>query len=124
MLAKKYRLAKDKDFKRMYKRAPKIKGAFLSIRYTTNQKSQTRFGVVVSNKTEARAVKRNVIKRKLRQALGGYLDRVKQGHDVIIKLERVPPVIKLEREPRGASLREEEISTELERLFKRGRLLK
>ena len=124
MLPQKNRLLKDRDFKRIYKNAPKIKGAFLSIRYVANKdiprprrgKNNSRFGIIVSNKTISKAVERNLIKRRLRQALREHLDKIKSGYDVIIKLERVPPVIRL------GKFKEENLSLEIESLLKRSRL--
>lgn len=127
MLSRKHRLSKDQDFKRVYKKAPKIKGVFLSIRSFSNQKDLTRFGLVVPNKILSKAVKRNLIKRRLREVLREYLDKVKPGFDVIIKLERVPPVIKLERAPQGIKfekLKERNLSLEIESLLKRSRLIR
>ncbi|MCZ2846136.1 MAG: ribonuclease P protein component [Candidatus Bathyarchaeota archaeon] len=118
MLSKKYRLLKDRDFKKIYKSAPKIRGDFLSIRYLANKRDQSRFGLVVSNQTITKATKRNLVKRRLREALGGYLDRIKSGYDVILKFERVPRGTKLEE------LKEKDFSFELERLFGHTNLFK
>ncbi len=118
MLSKKYRLSKDRDFKKVYKNAPKIKGGFLSIRYVSNKEEQSRFGFVVSNRAVAKASKRNLVKRQLREALRGYLDRIKPGYDVILKLEGVPRGAKIEK------LKRKDFSLELEKLFGRTNLFK
>lgn len=118
MFPKGHRLSKDRDFKKVYKNAPKIKGEFLSIRYIPNKEKQSRFGIVVSNRAVSKASKRNLIKRKLREALRGYLDRIKPAHDVILKLERMPCGEKLEE------LKNEDFSFELDKLFKRTNLFK
>lgn len=110
MLPKKNRLSKDRDFRKVYKNAPKIKGAFLSLRYLANQKDLNRFGVVVSNKIAPKATKRNSAKRKLRHALSGYLGQIKPGYDVILKIETLPD--------------KADFVLEIDSLLKRSRLLK
>jgi len=118
MLPKKNRLTKDRDFKRVYKNVSKTKGTFLSIRYNANNRNNSRFGIIVSNKAISRAVKRNLVKRRLRQALRGYLDKIKSGYDVILKLERMPHGAILK------NLKADDFSLELDKLFERSNLFK
>ncbi len=94
MLSRKNRLVKEKDYKNLYRRSPKIKGKFVSLRYLKNNLDVSRFGFIVSNKTVPKATDRNLFKRKFRVIIGEELNRIKPGFDVIIKLERAPQGIK------------------------------
>lgn len=59
-------------------------GHALGIRFAKNNLPQSRFGVVAGLKVHKRATKRNLIKRRIREALRReYVDRVR-GYDVAI----------------------------------------
>lgn len=53
-------------------------------RFEKNDLPATRFAFVVSNKVAKRANKRNLIKRRMRAAVGAVIDEVSPGTDVII----------------------------------------
>lgn len=49
-----------------------------------NTLPHSRFGVVVGIKVHKRAVKRNLVKRRIREILRANLPRIKPGYDVMI----------------------------------------
>lgn len=49
-----------------------------------NALPHSRFGVVVGIKVHKRAVKRNLVKRRIREILRSHLGEIKPGYDVMI----------------------------------------
>ncbi len=84
MLSKINRLSSDKDFKRVLRGGKTAENPFVRIKFTENQKKETRFGFVVSIKFAKKAAARNLVKRRLRAAMRFLLTRVKQGFDIVI----------------------------------------
>lgn len=89
MLPKKYRLAKNRDFEKIYKYTSKIKGSFLSLRYQANNLENSRFGFVVPNYVSKKSSIRNRFKRQMREGVKIDLPRIKPGFDVIIKMDKI-----------------------------------
>ena len=90
MLVKDFRLTNQKEFERVYKSSRPIWGRYISIRSSQNQKGQTRFGFVISNKTVPKATARNRAKRQFRAIINDWLGKIKTGYDVIIVLKQLP----------------------------------
>lgn len=65
MFAKKQRLSKEKDFEKIFSSGKFIQDNFLNIRFLANNFSYRRFAVIISSKVLKRAVKRNLIRRRL-----------------------------------------------------------
>jgi len=84
MLAQKYRLKKRKDFERVYKQGKGFKQDFLFLKTFENNLKNSRIGIVVSKKIANRAVERNLIKRRLREAVKKRLSEMKPGLDIVI----------------------------------------
>jgi len=84
MLSKKYRLKKKKDFERIYKLGQTIKQDFLLFKILENNLENPRIGIVISKKTLAKAVARNLIKRRIREAVRHFLPQISQNVDIII----------------------------------------
>jgi len=84
MLAQKYRLKKRKDFERVYKQGKGFKQDFLFLKTVENNLENSRIGIVVSKKIASKAVERNLIKRRLREAVKKRLPEMKQGLDIVI----------------------------------------
>ena len=84
MLAKKWRLTKNNDFRRVKKQGRSLFSQILVVRYCLNNLSTSRFAIVISLKISKRAVVRNKIKRQLLYIIQQYLLNFKQGYDVII----------------------------------------
>lgn len=65
MFSKKQRLSKKKDFGKIFFSGKIIQDSFLNIRFLANNFSYRRFAVVISSKVFKKAVKRNLIRRRL-----------------------------------------------------------
>lgn len=83
MLSRNFRLKKKKDFERVQKKGKTIKSDFLVLKFTNNDKEETRVGFVCSKKVSKKAVTRNQIKRRLRQAVKDHQEKLKLGYDVV-----------------------------------------
>lgn len=88
MLPKKYRISKDKEYKKIFRRSKKVDTENFVFRVAKNNLNVSRFGFVVSNKIDKRATRRNGIKRRLRTVVGENLDKIKLGFDVVILVKR------------------------------------
>jgi ribonuclease P protein component len=77
VLKKKCRLTKNKDFKEILRNGRLVAQAILVLRYLTNNSLQTKIGFVVSGKVSKKAVARNLIKRRLREAVKIFLPFLK-----------------------------------------------
>ena len=86
MFAKKNRLAKDRDVKTVLKAGRSFFDPFFTIKYlrASAQHTTTRCTVVVSTKVAKQAVKRNRIKRIIRDFLRRYLQGLALGDYMII----------------------------------------
>lgn len=79
MLKKKYRLKKETAFSATFRLKDCKSNAFLTVykgKAKTNPAIPTKIGVIVSKKVHKRAVKRNKIKRRLREI---YIEACKNG---------------------------------------------
>lgn len=84
MLPKKNRLKKKKDFERIFKKGKGLNGDFLFLKIAKNNLKESRFGFVVSKKVSKKAVVRNKVKRRLREAVKLKLPGVKAGIDGVL----------------------------------------
>ncbi len=82
MLPKKNRLKKEKDFQEIFKKGRSFKEKFLVIKFRKNQTKVNRFGFIVSKKVSKKAVKRNQIKRRLREVVRKNINDYQKGYDV------------------------------------------
>ena len=69
MFAKQNRLRRAKDFERVFKTGRSSFDKLTGIKITRTQNDFCRFGVIVSTKVNKSAVKRNLIKRRVRFCL-------------------------------------------------------
>lgn len=87
MLKKTERLRKEKEFKKVYKQGKIIRGIFLELVFLKNKQTNPRFGIVVSNKKIAKAVKRNYNKRIIRAVIKkSAILKNKEKFDVVFRL--------------------------------------
>lgn len=82
MLPLKNRLKKKKEFDKVFKEGVAQKGQFVLLKSVDNDLNYPRFGIVVSKKVSNRAVDRNKIKRRLREAVRAFLPE--KGRDYVI----------------------------------------
>ena len=84
MLAKNHRLHQEKDIKRLVKTGKTFFLPQFTIKYLKNKQKDTRIGLVVSARVDKRAVVRNKLSRRLREASRELLPRLSEGYDIII----------------------------------------
>ena len=92
MLHKKNRLAKDADIARTFARGRGFFNSFFSLKVLSGP-GNARFAVVVSTKVFKSAVKRNRLKRLVREYLRKNLDKYKSGNYMLMakpKISRLP----------------------------------
>lgn len=83
MLKKQFRLRKQKDFENVFSKGVYFSGSFLALKAVKNNMSVSRFGFIVSNKISKKAVKRNRIKRLLRESVRLSQKNIKSGFDLM-----------------------------------------
>lgn len=86
MLQKKYRVRTFKDFKRVFAGGGFIKNSANNIiiaKFIRNNLLFSRFAFIVSNKISKSAVKRNKIKRRMREAIRAKIPLIKNGYDIV-----------------------------------------
>jgi len=83
MLKKTYRLKRQKEFKALFQKKQLVKEGFLILKMAPNNKKESRFGVVVSQKVSKKAVVRNKIKRQIRAIIFRNLQKIKKGYDLV-----------------------------------------
>jgi ribonuclease P protein component len=88
MLPKKYKLKKDKDFKRIFRKGKEYQGNFLKIKLLKNDLQVNRFAIVIGVKISKKAVQRNLIKRRIEETIHANLNNFQNGWDMIILPQR------------------------------------
>lgn len=83
MLPKKFRLHADNDIKRLVRGGKTFFLPQLTLKYQVNDQKALRLGFVVSTKVDKKAVIRNKVKRRMREALRAELDNIKNGNDLL-----------------------------------------
>lgn len=84
MLAKSYRLTKTKDFDKVMKGGKAVYAPILMLKFIKNELNYSRFGVIVSNKISKKAVKRNLVRRRIREIIRLIFKQIKPGYDFVI----------------------------------------
>ena len=84
MLPAKYRLKQEKDFSLLARSKKSAFSKALSMKMRENALPHSRFGVVVGLKVHKKAVRRNLLKRRIREILRSHLEEIKPGYDVMV----------------------------------------
>ncbi len=84
MLPRKHRLTADKDVTRVLRKGRAVFTNLLVIKASANDIGFPRVAVVVSTKVHKRAVKRNLIKRRIRSILEQLIPKLPIGVDMVI----------------------------------------
>jgi ribonuclease P protein component len=108
-LPAKHRLKHEKDFATLAKSRKSVFGKLVGMKVRENSLPHSRFGIVVGLKVHKRAVKRNIVKRRIREILRAKLVSIKPGYDVMIMA--LPPAV-----PATMVQIEAEISKELQKI--------
>lgn len=84
MLSKQNRLKKKKEIEKVMRFGRAQAGEFLFLKWVKNGLEAPRFCFVVSKKVSKRAVQRNKVKRRLREAVKIFLPQIKEKVDVAV----------------------------------------
>ena len=84
MLARNYRLKKQKDFSFVYKRGKSFGMGHFSFKVAQNSLGYSRVGVVVLNKIAKIAVARNYMRRLVNKVFADNWASVIDGYDIVV----------------------------------------
>ncbi|MEK9181140.1 MAG: ribonuclease P protein component [Patescibacteria group bacterium] len=84
MLPKLFRLNKETDIRRVLRRGAERSSPILALKFLNSGFRQSRFGFLVSKKVSLRAVKRNLVKRRLRNIVGQTIPSIFPGYDCLL----------------------------------------
>lgn len=84
MLAKQFRLVKDKDFKKIFKLGKSSYTKIFRIKVLANGLEINRYGIVISTKVSKKSVERNKLKRQFRAAIKEFDKKFATGFDLVI----------------------------------------
>lgn len=82
MSFKKYKL-KEKEFKEVLKKGKTLRFDSLVLKIRKNNLGKLRFGILISKKIAKKAVERNKIKRRLREAIIEKIKNLKKSSDLV-----------------------------------------
>lgn len=74
----------DLNFQNVFKKGKKFGNRHFQFYYVKNRKNANRLGIIVSKKVSKKAVVRNRIKRRIREAYRLNESRFRTGYDMII----------------------------------------
>lgn len=114
MLPAGYRLQKDRDIRRAIGKGYKAFGLTLGLKFLPNKLEKSRFCFVISTKISKKAVKRNKLKRQLREIIRLNLDKISPHYDVVILTKPKAGVLEKDYQ---------ELEEELLGLLKRAKLM-
>ncbi len=80
-------LKNKQDFNNVYKNGKMFGNRDFTLRYIKNEKSTNRLGVVVSKKVSKKAVKRNKLRRQIKEYLSTINVKLAQGYDYLITVK-------------------------------------
>lgn len=86
MLSKKYRLTKEKDFKRIKASGRSFFSSWFRVRCLNNNQETSRFAVVISTKVSKKASQRNRLRRQIREIIRLNKPKIKEGFDLMISV--------------------------------------
>jgi ribonuclease P protein component len=84
MLARPYRLSKQKEFQDIFARGRRFQSEYFSFLAAKNNRSISRFAVVVSAKVSKKAVARNRVRRQLNEIIRLHQQKIKPGLDMVL----------------------------------------
>lgn len=88
MLSKEKRLRSERDFKRVYQRGSFFSLPLFNINYARNQLGFSRIAFVINKKVSKKAVARNEIRRRYREAFRQLYETIPSGYDVVVNIKQ------------------------------------
>jgi len=88
MLKKKNRVISSSTFKEIFTLGKVKENECLKIIFKKNNLDYPRFGIIISTKVSKLAVKRNALKRKIRNILRDFLPVFSKGFDTVIIVKK------------------------------------
>jgi ribonuclease P protein component len=82
-MRRKYRLQRNSDFQQVRQQGKFYASSFMVLAFLRNELDHSRFGFSV-NKRLGKAVQRNKIKRRMREAVRLQIPHIKPGFDVVV----------------------------------------
>src|SRR5574344_1670479 len=84
MLNRSFRLNKNKEFDQVFQAGHSFFVIFLGIKAIKNEATANKFGVLVGLKVSKLAVKRNLVKRRIKAVLQKENKNLKQGYNIVV----------------------------------------
>lgn len=84
MLTRKYRITHSVDFDHLFQKGDLRNNPLFYLKFASNNLTYSRFGFVVGVKLFKKAVKRNRVKRLMREVIRLNLAKIRDGRDMII----------------------------------------
>jgi ribonuclease P protein component len=106
MLKKRFRLVKEKDFKKIFKQGKASYAKIFILKFLANGLEASRYGIVISTKVSKKSVERNKLKRQFRAAIKEIDKKFILGLDLVIVVS-----------PAALNQKYEFIKSELERML-------
>lgn len=113
MLSQKYRLTKEKDFKKIRSFGRSFFTPCFRLRHMNTDAELSRFAIIVSTKTSKKATVRNRVKRQIREIIRLNRTKIRDGHDIVISVNS-----------KALNKSYQEIEKEILSVFKKAKLLK
>ena len=79
-----FRIKKRGEFQRIQRSGKKMYSKHFLIIVAPSDRSESRLGVTVSRKVSKRAVRRNLVKRRIREIFRLYRSRLREALDIVI----------------------------------------
>ena len=111
MLSKQYRLKKKYQFNYVYRVGKTVSSKSIVLYYSPSRNKNVKVGISVSKKI-GHAITRNLVKRRIREAVYPYLDKINPNFNMVIVAKT-----------RITEIKFDQIKTELEYLLKKATLI-
>lgn len=92
--SRKHRLISNEEFKSIFDKAEKISQKHLTILYKPNHESYARLGISVGKRTSSSAVRRNRIKRIIRESFRIHRENLKNVDIIVIARQQCDKISK------------------------------
>lgn len=83
MLAKINRLLKEKDINKVFRRGKSYNCKGIRASSLKTDLTQSRFCIIISSRISKKAIKRNKIKRQIREIIKSMLNKINNNYDII-----------------------------------------